>query len=88
MFDYTAFGEPRALSRVEQRPYKPFKSFLDQSPYSPSQHLFLGDNLQADILLPKSLGMQSCSVGIARPEADISISSIYEIQEYLPIVPS
>jgi len=84
LFNYTAFGDTDSTVPLYEQWDKPFKSFLLQSPYPPKQHLFLGDNLKSDILLPKSLGMRTCAVGLDCEQADYCLPNIHDLSRYLP----
>lgn len=62
---------------------KDFQYFLLLSPYQPREHVYIGDNVQTDIILPKSLGMKTVVVGKYSNEADVSVASIHEIERLL-----
>ena len=68
IFNFSSFGD------------KNFQYFLSQSPYQPSEHVYIGDNIRTDIVAPKNLGMKTILVGKYFKEADFSVASIYEIE--------
>jgi len=81
LFDFSLFGDsPEFISKLNGQA---FEYFLSQSKYPPSHHLYCGDNLKADILPPKSLGMMTIAVGKEIPEADFSVKKIKDIREIL-----
>jgi len=81
LFNYCIFGD--SLDSGSKNDTQVFKYFLEKSPYSPKQHVYVGDSLKADILPPKSLGMKTIAVGNEISEADFSIKNIYDIRGLL-----
>ncbi len=77
IFHFSSFGnDGHSLSESYD---KNFAHFLAQSPYQPSEHIYIGDNLRTDIMIPKNLGMKTILVGTCSKEADFSVSTIHEI---------
>lgn len=83
LFNFSLCGDDPPS--IASSPSKNFVYFLaqTQSPYAPSEHVFIGDNLQTDIIIPKMLGMKTIFVGKPTPEADFSITDIHEIENLL-----
>ena len=81
LFNFSLFGDD-SYSLTESFD-KNFQYFLSQSPYQPSEHVYIGDNLQADTILPKSFGMKTILVGNYSEEADFSIANIHDIEHLL-----
>ncbi len=81
VFDARYFGDHPAFT------YKAdggiFKFLLENSPYKPDEHVYVGDNLVADILSSKKQGMKAIMVGGVAKEADYCIADIHEIEEVL-----
>lgn len=77
LFKLSFFGDDeRFTSKLEPNN---FKYFLSKSQYAPSEHVYVGDNIQTDIIIPKNLGMKTILVGRQSPDADCSIFSIHDI---------
>lgn len=81
IFSFSLFGDdPYSLSTVLD---KNFLYFLSQSPFRPTQHVFIGDDLEKDVSIPKSLGLKTILVGRYSSEADFCISHIHKIENLL-----
>lgn len=81
LFDYTLFGESAMPNKKIDGSI--FSYFLRISKYSPGEHVYIGDNLKADILPSRSLGMRTIAVGKEIKEADFSVEKIYDIRNLL-----
>lgn len=60
-----------------------FRYLLAQTNIPAENHVYIGDRARADILPPKSLGMQTIGVWSEIPEADLSIENIYCLRDVL-----
>ena len=60
-----------------------FRLVLDKTGLKPSEHLFVGDREQVDIIPAKTLGMQTCFVWGKSEIADVSIDEVYLLTEIL-----
>lgn len=81
LFHFSSFGDdPHSLSETSA---KNFQHFLSKSPYQPSEHVYIGDDPQRDVIPPKSLGMKTILVGSYSREADFSVTNIHDIKYLL-----
>lgn len=71
LFQFSSFGN------------KDFQRFLLLSSYQPREHVYIGDNIQTDVVIPKSLGMKTILVGKYSNEASVSVTNIHEIEHLL-----
>ncbi|MFA5258908.1 MAG: HAD family hydrolase [Candidatus Pacearchaeota archaeon] len=60
-----------------------YQYWINERKISPNQILYVGDNLRADIEIPKLLGIKTCFVGKENKIADICINDILELEKYL-----
>jgi FMN phosphatase YigB (HAD superfamily) len=81
LFDQKIYGDTSLAHRKTNGTI--FQYLLDRSPFPASQHVYIGDNLKADILPPKSLGMKAIAVGSEIPEADFSIKKIHDLEQLI-----
>jgi putative hydrolase of the HAD superfamily len=81
LFNISIFGD--TITDGKKLDGSIFKYFLDQSLYSPEQHVYVGDSLKADIIPAKSLRMNTIAVGSYISEADYSIKRIYDLESIL-----
>lgn len=57
-----------------------FHIALDKTKLPPGEHLMIGDRIDVDILPAKSLGIHTCLIGPASDKADISVQTIYDVE--------
>jgi len=81
LFDTFIFGD--TLNAGKKIDGSIFKYFLNESPYLPEQHVYIGDSFNADIIPAKSLGMKTIVIGKKIPEADFFIEKIYDLESLL-----
>lgn len=60
-----------------------YKYWLSLSSYHSGQHLYVGDNINQDIVVPNGLGIRTCFVGKESELADICIADISELRKHL-----
>lgn len=60
-----------------------FKMVLEKTGLKPSEHLFVGDREGVDIVPAKKLGMQTCFVWGKSGMADISIETVYDLDDIM-----
>ncbi len=80
LFDILLFGDSAMPNKKIDGSI--FSYFLGMSPYLPREHLYIGDNLKADIIPAKSLGMKTIAIGKVN-QADYCIDKIYDIRNLL-----
>lgn len=80
-FDFSLFADDKNF--VSKTSPDSFRYFLTQSSYKPHEHVYIGDNLIADVKNPKSLGMRTILVGSSCVDADFSVTHIHQIGELL-----
>lgn len=81
LFSFLLFGDsPHFFSKNGP---ESFLYFLSQSPYPPPEHVYIGDNLKSDIIVPKSLGIKTIMVGKLSEAADFSVIRIHDIEKLL-----
>lgn len=77
-FSFCLFGDdPQFRPKTQPDSYA---YFLSQSPFLPEQHVYVGDNRESDIVIPRALGMKTVAIGRSCSEADACIESIHEIE--------
>lgn len=82
IFYSSIFGDYPSISTKKDS--KIFQEFIKSSPYPPYAHVYIGDNIQTDIINPKLAGMKTIYVGDNKAkEADFSVRGIYEIEKIL-----
>lgn len=81
LFSFTLFGDDRHF--FSKHGPESFLYFLSQSPHLPAEHVYIGDNVKTDILVPKSLGIRTMAIGRPCPEADFWVEHIHDIEELL-----
>ena len=77
MFQFSFFGDTR------KKNLEVFRHFLEQSVFTPDEHVYIGDNPKTDIFMPRSLGMKTIAVGRCVEEADSWVGHIHEIEGLL-----
>lgn len=60
-----------------------FVYLFSRSSYVPQECVYIGDNLNTDIIVPKLLGIKTVFVGACVPEADLWVEVIYDIENLL-----
>lgn len=80
IFDFIILPEETGVTKPD---LKPFMLALQKTGLEPSEHLFVGDREEVDIVPAKKVGMQTCYVWGESEIADTSISNLYEIVELL-----
>jgi len=58
-----------------------YKYWINELKINPNQILYVGDNLRADIEIPKLLGIKTCFIGKENSMADICINDILELEK-------
>ncbi|MEK6854753.1 MAG: HAD family hydrolase [Nanoarchaeota archaeon] len=80
LFKIKIYGDNPSLKKIDG---SVFNYLLKKSKYAPEQHVYIGDNLLADILPTKALGIKTIAVGRKFKEADYCVDSIKEIRSLL-----
>jgi FMN phosphatase YigB (HAD superfamily) len=84
LFHHALYSDSENITKTSGLIYK---QFLSQSSFPPEQHVYIGDNLKADILPTKALGMKSILVTWSNDrkeqEADASVEKIQDIKSLL-----
>lgn len=80
IFDFIVLPEDSGVTKPDPAP---FKMVLEKTGLTPSNHLFVGDREQVDIIPAKKLGMQTCFVWGKSEVADISIETVYDLSDIM-----
>jgi len=80
IFDFLVLPDETGVTKPDLRA---FKMVLEKTGLKPSEHLFVGDREEVDIVPAKRFGMQTCFVWGKSKEADISIGSVYGLSDVL-----
>lgn len=72
------WSNPDMLGKLKPEP-EPFQAVLDYTGLPASQHLFVGDRVETDLVPAKKLGMRTCLVWGKSDKVDLSCQSVYEL---------
>ena len=60
-----------------------FQYVLSETKLPVAQHVMIGDRIDVDILPAHALGIQTCLIGPASDQADVSVPTIYDVEKML-----
>lgn len=80
LFSFVLFGD--GGQNITKNDSSAFQYLLSRTRFPPEEHVYIGDNLNTDVLIPKSLGIRTICVGTYH-EADFRISCIHDIRKLL-----
>ena len=73
------------ITTYELNAYKPdpapFLKALEMAGASPEESVYIGDSVENDIMGAKGVGMRTILAWSKSPEADLSISTIYDLKK-------
>lgn len=81
LFGISIFGDDLLILKKQKAPA--FQYVMQKSKINAGNHVYVGDRRNADVLLPKELGMRTIAVWNPISEADFYIEHIHNLREIL-----